>query len=59
MGDFSLLAGSPEDAADHYQTSADLARGCNDSIWLGASIEGLAHSKVRRSDRLPLDHLWG
>ena len=46
MGDYSLMAGSPADAADHYQTSADLARACNDSIWLGAAIEGLAHSKV-------------
>ena len=46
MGDYSLMAGSPADAADHYQTSADLARSCNDSIWLGASLQGLVHSKV-------------
>ena len=46
MGDYSLLAGSPTDATDHYQTSADLARSCNDSIWLGAAIEGMAHAKV-------------
>ena len=47
MGDYSLMAGSPADAADHYQTSVDLARACSDSIWLGAAIEGLAHAKAR------------
>ena len=46
MGDYSLLAGSAVDAADHYQTAADLARACNDFIWLGAAIEGLAHARV-------------
>lgn len=51
MGDYSLLAGSPADASDHYQTSADLAGACNDSIWLGAAIEGMAHAKVREGGR--------
>lgn len=46
MGDYSLLAGSAVDAADHYQTAADLARACNDFIWLGGAIEGIAHARV-------------
>ena len=54
MGDYSLLAGSPGDAGDHYQTSVDLARACNDSIWLGAAIQGVAHAKVIAFPRQPL-----
>lgn len=46
MGDYSLLAGSPVDATDHYQTAADLARASSDFIWAGAALEGLAHAQV-------------
>lgn len=46
MGDYCLLAGSPADARDHYQTAADLARASTDFIWAGAALEGLAHSRV-------------
>ena len=53
MGDYSLLAGSAVDAADHYQTAADLARACNDFIWLGGAIEGIAHARVRSARRSP------
>lgn len=48
MGDFSLLAGSPGDARDHYQTAADLARASSDFVWAGAALEGLAHARVRK-----------
>jgi len=53
MGDYSLLAGSAVDAADHYQTGADLARACNDFIWLGGAIEGIAHARVSSARRSP------
>ena len=48
MGDFSLLAGSPADAADHYNTAAELSRICNDSVWCAAALVGMANAKVRR-----------
>ena len=51
MGDYSLLAGSPADALDHYTTALELARTCNDFIWMAAAIEGCAHAKV--SQRRP------
>jgi len=54
MGDYSLLAGSAVDAADHYQTAADLARACNDFIWLGGAIEGIAHARVSSFADRPL-----
>ncbi len=47
MGDYSLLAGSPGDARDHYQTAADLARASSDFVWAGAALEGLAHARAR------------
>jgi hypothetical protein len=46
MGDVSLLAGSPADAADHYLTAIDLARQCSDTVWHGAALAGLASTKV-------------
>ena len=46
MGDFSLLAGSPTDAADHYGAAIELARNSMDHIWLAASFIGLANAKV-------------
>lgn len=46
MGDVSLLAGSPADAAEHYLTAVDLARTCSDSAWHGAALAGLASAKV-------------
>lgn len=42
LGDAALLAGSPADAAAHYATGADLARGCGDGAWAAAALEGLA-----------------
>ena len=48
MGDFSLLAGSPADAADHYNTASELSRICNDSVWCAAALIGMANAKVRR-----------
>ena len=47
MGDISLLAGSPSDAADHYATALELARTSFDAIWAGAALEGIACAKVR------------
>jgi len=49
MGDFSLLAGSPSDAADHYTTAVELARISNDSVWCAAALIGMANSKVHPS----------
>ena len=47
MGDISLLAGSPSDAADHYATALELARTCSDAIWAGAALKGIACAKAR------------
>lgn len=46
MGDFSLLAGSPGDAADHYGTATELSRICGDSVWCAAAYVGLANARV-------------
>ncbi len=46
MGDVSLLAGSPADAAEHYLTAVDLARTCSDTAWHGTALAGLASAKV-------------
>ena len=46
MGDYSLLAGSPVDAADHYNTAAELSRISSDYIWCAAAFIGLANAKV-------------
>ena len=46
MGDISLLAGSPGDAAEHFATAVDLARMCSDTVWCGAALSGLASAKV-------------
>ncbi|KAK9837091.1 hypothetical protein WJX81_002340 [Elliptochloris bilobata] len=46
MGDISLLAGSPSDAADHYATALELARTSSDAVWAGAALEGIASAKV-------------
>ena len=46
MGDYSLLAGSPVDAADHYNTAAELSRISSDFIWCAAALIGLANAKV-------------
>jgi hypothetical protein len=46
MGDASLLAGSPADAAEHYLTAVDLARTCSDTAWHGTALAGLATAKV-------------
>ena len=46
MGDFSLLAGSPTDAADHYGAAIELARNSNDHLWMAAAFMGMANAKV-------------
>lgn len=46
MGDTALLAGSPADASDHYNTAVELCRLTNDLVWTSAALEGLAHAKV-------------
>lgn len=46
MGDTALLAGSPADAVDHYNTAVELCRLTNDLVWTSAALEGLAHAKV-------------
>ena len=53
MGDTALLAGSPADAAEHYNTAAELCRLTNDLVWTSAALEGLAHSKVGRQLGMP------
>ena len=59
MGDVSLLAGSPSDAADHYATALELARISSDGIWAGAALEGIASAKASFLDsgRLFRKHL--
>lgn len=47
MGDVALLAGSPNDALEHYATASELARTSGDFVWAGAAFEGLAQSRVR------------
>lgn len=46
MGDMCLLAGSPLDAMDHYNTAIELGRATGDHIYLGAAILGCAEAKV-------------
>jgi hypothetical protein len=42
MGDFSLLIGSPSDAAIFYQAAADISKSCGDILWRAAALEDLA-----------------
>jgi hypothetical protein len=44
FGDYSLLAGSPLDAQEHYSTAADLARTVGDLVYLSGALEGYAAS---------------
>lgn len=46
LADISLLAGSPADAQDHYNTAAELCRVSNDWLWTAAALQGLANAKV-------------
>lgn len=46
MGDYALLAGSPMDAIDHYNTALELARGASDWIYVAAALEGIVSSKL-------------
>ena len=56
MGDTALLAGSPADAADHYNTAVELCRLTNDLVWTSAALEGLAHAKVAQMQHLCCSH---
>lgn len=46
FGDWSMLAGSPRDAFDHYNTCLELSRFCGDITWGAAAIEGMAEAKI-------------
>eukprot|EP00210_Caulerpa_lentillifera_P001797 g1727.t1 len=46
FGDWSMLAGSPRDAFEHYNTCLELSRYCGDIIWGAAAIEGMAEAKI-------------
>lgn len=46
MGDYALLSGSPLDAAQHYNTAADLSRASNDWVYTAAALEGYLAAKM-------------
>jgi hypothetical protein len=46
MGDHSLLAGSPLDALDHYNTAVELGKTSNDWTFAAAAAEGYAAAKL-------------
>ena len=46
MGDYALLAGSPMDALDHYNTALELARAASDWVYVAAALEGVITSKL-------------
>lgn len=46
FGDWSMLAGSPRDAYEHYNTCVELSRYCGDPVWGAAAVEGMADAKV-------------
>lgn len=46
MGDYSLLAGSPLDAVDHYNTAVELGRASLDWTAAAAAMEGYAAAKL-------------
>lgn len=46
MGDYSLLAGSPLDAMEHYNTAIELSRVSQDWIYTSASVEGYITGKM-------------
>ena len=46
MGDFSLLAGSPLDALDHYNTATELGRSSFDLTTVAVAMEGYASAKL-------------
>lgn len=46
MGDYSLLAGSPLDAVDHYNTAVELGRASLDFTVAAAAMEGYAAAKL-------------
>ncbi len=46
MGDYALLAGSPMDALDHYNTALELARAAADWVYVAAALEGVIASKL-------------
>lgn len=42
IGDVCLMVGSPLDALEHYETSAELSRQVGDTCWHAAALEGRA-----------------
>jgi hypothetical protein len=46
MGDHSLLAGSPLDAVDHYNTAVELGRASLDWTFAAAALQGYAAAKI-------------
>ena len=46
MGDYALMAGSPLDALDHYNTALELARASSDWVYVAAALEGIITSKM-------------
>ena len=46
LGDYSLLAGSPLDALDHYNTASEIGRTSNDWTFAAVSMEGYATAKL-------------
>ena len=46
IADLCLLAGSPRDALQHYNTAQELARLTEDPVWLASILEGTACAVV-------------
>lgn len=46
LADLCLQADRPGEAILHYQTSLDILKTVNDSLWIGACYEGLCSSSV-------------
>ena len=55
IGDLCLLATSPKDAINHFNTAQELSRLARDPVWLGSALEGSACAVVMQAQPA----LWG
>eukprot|EP01028_Stygiella_incarcerata_P004226 TRINITY_DN19048_c0_g1_i1.p1 TRINITY_DN19048_c0_g1~~TRINITY_DN19048_c0_g1_i1.p1 ORF type:complete len:1092 (-),score=276.40 TRINITY_DN19048_c0_g1_i1:24-3299(-) len=46
FGDYALLAGSPADAMEHYESAYQQLRNLHDTMWLAGTEEGLASALI-------------
>ena len=49
IGDLCLLAASPKDAVNHFNTAVELSRLARDPVWLGSALEGSACAVVMQA----------